>query len=195
MNKDFLNALDDWGTILTDTYEKNIDAYTFKFSYEYPMHEYKIRHWDKSYHNWDKSPGGYQSIAMTEKVIDTLDSITLINTSNKKYFRVRKHYGGNEGDQIYKITTKLTNVLINGKTVLDWFFMDPNVDKNAMINLVAGFSAYMKLYKEYEDITVNIFINHMANDKIIISSNGLFNTDYEIENNLDLIEFENRFKK
>ena len=188
MNKDFLNAIEDWGTILTDTYEKNIDAYTFKFSYEYPMYEYKIRH-------WDKSPGGYQSIAKTEKVIDTLDSITLINTSNKKDFRVRKHYVGNEGDQIYKITTKLTNVLINGKPVLDWFFMDPNVDKTAMINITAGFSAYMKLYKEYEDITVNIFINHMANGKITISSNGLFNTDYEIENNLDLIEFENRFKK
>ena len=141
------------------------------------MYEYKIR-------NWDKSPNGYQYIAKTENVIGTLDSITLTNTSNKKDFRIR---GG-------KITTKLKNILINGNPILDWIFMDPNIDKTTTIILTAGPSAYiMKLYKEYEDVTVNIFIKHMANDKIIIASNGLFKC--EIENNLDLIEFKNRFQK
>ena len=192
MNKDFLNALDDWGSILADTYEKNIDAYTFKFNDEYPMYEYKIRYCDK-YLDW--APGGYQSIAMTERVIGTLDSITLINTSNKKDFKIRKFYGDNEDYQIYKITIKLTNILINGNPVLEWFFMDPNVDKTAMINLVTELTAYTKRYNEYEDLTVNILINHMANGKITISSNAIFGSDYEIENNLDLIEFERRFKK
>ena len=184
MEKNFLDSLNDWGSILTDTYEKNIDAYTFKFNDEYPMYEYKIT-------NWDKSPNGYQYIAKTENVIGTLDSITLTNTSNKKDFWI---CGGNKGDQNYKIATKLKNILINGNPILDWIFMDPNIDKTTTIILTAGPSAYiMKLYKEYEDVTVNIFIKHMANDKIIIASNGLFKC--EIENNLDLIEFKNRFQK
>ena len=194
MEKNFLDSLNDWGKILTDTYEKGVDAYTFKFNDEYPMYEYKITNWDTLSIGYQYVKG-YQYVSTTKNVIGTLDSITLINTSNKKDFKIRRHYGGNEGDYIYRITTKLKNILINGKPILEWLFADPLIDKKIMINLVTGLTGYMKHYREYEDLTVNILINHMANNKIIISSNAIFSSDYEIENNLDLIEFERRFKK
>lgn len=153
--KNFLDALDDWGSILTNTYEDAANTsitLTPKVSpmiFEYIVEEYSMR----------------DDLKPTNNRIDYMTSITFKNTSLENIFYMDVFSGSRAPigvDTTYEINTTIDNIVINGDTpLIDLIIKDkPLEDKEVVLYLDAdGYNTINTTYQKIKDEKIQFTID------------------------------------
>ena len=183
-NKNFFEQLDDkWEDTLTNIYKDTFNSYTFTFKPGNNIYKFKTEDERKSF--------AYETIRATDEILEPLQRITFLNIDTD--FRIDKNWKTDV--ESYTIKTKFKNVLINGMSLNDIFFSDSKINKKYnKLNLVAGSTAYMKYYDDFQDTMLDFNILIYKNDNIALTSN-IFSTLYYLDIDEELLHVINKARQ
>ena len=174
-DKNFLNALDDWGTILTNTYEDAADkscTMNLKWSVKQPVYKFY------------KEENNINYIKRTDEVGGRSNSLKFINIEDPEVFEIRAVGGkGYKKGGIIDCTirTPMKNILIDDKPLIDLIFNDPAIDKTKGVCLIydTGY-AFDGTFDDSEDSLMNkelIILFSSPDNRIIDLYGDLMNMD------------------
>lgn len=171
----FLDALDDWGTILTNTYEDASNtSITLTPSVCPKILEYIIEEYP-----------GRDVLTLTNNRIDYMESITFKNTSLENIFYIDTFRDSRVSigvDTTYEINTTIDNIVINEDTpLIDLIVREkPLEDKDIILNLDDdGYNTinttYRKLKNEKIQFTIDVYEKDPDDFQLITLNSILYN--------------------
>lgn len=171
--KNFLDALDDWGSILTNTYEDasntsiTLTPKVCPMIFEYIVEEYSMR----------------DDLKPTNNRIDYMTSITFKNTSLETIFYMDVFSGSRAPigvDTTYEINTTIDNIVINGDTpLIDLIIKDKPLEDKEVVLYFDGYNTinttYRKLKNEKIQFTIDVYEKDPDDFQLITLNSILYN--------------------